>query len=267
LSARSILTPSRFAGGWEGLMIPDMKFLLEIQELDQERIEINDQLRAYPRMWDEIKTRREQCERALQQAQKAQEDFHLSRSRLEQEIKVGHDLLKRYEGQISLMRTQREVSAISSQIDQTKQRVAKVEEELERLVKREETLKEDLETAKSGYKEVTQEAKEERERIRKQIRAKKERLADIEASRKQLEKKVNNPLLAAYDRLLRRWPGSTVVSVRNGSCTGCHFAVLPQKMVEVHRAQAIVNCDNCGRIISHDEDYKPEEQEVASNND
>jgi len=38
---------------------------------------------------------------------------------MDNEIRIGRDLLKRYEVQISQIRTQREVTALSSEIDQT----------------------------------------------------------------------------------------------------------------------------------------------------
>jgi len=241
-----------------------MEIVLEIQELDKERLALNDQLRSYPALWEDIKKRREKLERDLERAVAEEKDFQSSRTRMEQEIKVGRDLLKRYEGQISLMRTQREVSALSTQIDQTRQRLTKFEEEHARLLERETELKENVEKAREAFKAIQQEAKEERERIRTQIRSKKERLADIEATRKQLVAKVKKPMMSVYDRLLRRWPGSAVAPVRNGSCTGCHFAVLPQKMVEIHREKELAFCDNCGRIFSQDEDFKPEESEAVS---
>ena len=244
-------------------MLPDVAVLLEIQVLDKERLELNEQLRSYPVMWEELKRKRDKCEREMKQALQATQDFHSTRSRLEQEIKIGKDLLKRYESQISLMRTQREVSAISTQIDQTKQRVAKIEEECEALKTREEQIKADQERTKAAFDEVAREMGEERGRIRAQIRIKKERLAETDVLRKRMVGKVDRDLLTAYDRLLRRWPGSSVVSVRNGSCTGCHFAVLPMRMVEIHREKEIVCCDNCGRMFSHDEDFKAEESPAA----
>ncbi len=245
-------------------MLRDVAVLLEIQVIDKERLELNEQLRSYPVMWEELKRKRDKCERELKQALQATQDFHSTRSRLEQEIKIGKDLLKRYESQISLMRTQREVSAISTQIDQTKMRVSKIEEECEALKTREEQIKADQERTKAAFDQVVAEMEEERDRIRAQIRTKKEKLAETEKTRKRIVTKVDQDLLTSYDRLMRRWPGSSVVSVHNGSCTGCHFAVLPMKMVEIHREREIVYCDNCGRMFSHDEDFKPEESPAAS---
>lgn len=245
-------------------MLPQMNILLEIQELDKERLTLNEQLRAYPVLWDEIKKRHAQRKHEFDKASTSNKEFTSSRNRLEQEIKVGRDLLRRYEGQVSLMRTQREVAALSTQIDQTKQRLSKFEEEHTRLMQREAQLRDDEEKAKVAHEEVQREAKEERDRIKTQMRSKKERLADIEATRKKLLSKADKKMLVAYERLLQQWPGSAIVPARNGSCTGCHFAILPQKMVEIHREQTLAYCDNCRRIISEDEDYKPEVAEAKS---
>lgn len=239
-------------------MRPEMTLLLEIQELDKEHFQLTEQLRRYPIQWQGIRDKRDQCQKAKEEADRADGDFQLARRRLEDEIRVGKDLIKRYEGQVTLMHKERDFAALTSQIEHTRQRVYKFEEERDRLLKREQAVQEQKQAATQAFDDAHKEAETERERIRKQIRVKKQRLDDIEKTRKELIKQVNPQILARYQRLLTRWPGSVIASIRNGSCTGCHFAVLPQKMVEVHRELEVVACDNCGRLISHDEDYKPE---------
>jgi len=144
-------------------------------------------------------------------------------------------------------------------------KLGKLEEEHDRQVKRESSLEEQIKETQAAFEQNAALAKEERERIRSQIQRKKERLADIEKQRAKLSVKLDKKLLEQYTRLLRRWPGSVIVAVRNGSCLGCNFAVLPQKMVELHREQQVAFCDNCGRLFSQDEDYKPEAEAEADN--
>lgn len=245
-------------------MRPEMTLLLEIQELDKEHFQLAEQLRKYPTQWQILRDKREQCLKAKETADKADEDYQTVRRRLDDEIRVGKDLIKRYEGQVTLMHKERDFAALTSQIEHTRQRVYKYEEERDRLLKREQTVQEQKQLAAQAFETAHKEAESERERIRKQIRVKKQRLEDIEKTRKELITQVAPQILVRYQRLLTRWPGSVIASVRNGSCTGCHFAVLPQKMVEVHRELEIVACDNCGRLISHDEDFKPEVAPVES---
>ncbi len=238
-------------------MLKMMDLLREIQELDKERYEVEEQLRQYPALWSSIKKKLAEQERELKAAEQAESEFHKIRHRFESEIRVGRDLRKRYESQVSLIRTQREVTALSSQMDQTRQRVAKLEAELAILNEREPGLTERKKQAKAAFEETRVHAREERERIRQQIAEKKARLAEIEAARKRLAPRVAPELLSRYDILSRRWPGSVLVTVRNGSCQGCHMTILPQKMVVIHKGEEIAQCDNCGRLLSHDEDYQP----------
>jgi len=246
-------------------MRPEMTLLLEIQELDKEHFQLAEQLRKYPLQWQVLRDKRDQCQKAKEEAERADGDFQTARRKLDDEIKVGKDLIKRYEGQVTLMHKERDFAALTSQIEHTRQRVFKFEEERERLLKREQAIQEQKQLTVQAFEVAHKEAESERERIRKQIRVKKQRLEDIEKTRKELITQIDSQILVRYQRLLTRWPGSVIASVRNGSCTGCHFAVLPQKMVEVHRELEIVACDNCGRLISHDEDYKLETAPVESN--
>ena len=55
--------------------------------------------------------------------------------------------------------------------------------------------------------------------------------------------------LRQYDRLSERYPMDTVVAFKDNTCGGCFLNLGPQVMVQIGRADQIVRCRGCGRIL------------------
>ena len=61
---------------------------------------------------------------------------------------------------------------------------------------------------------------------------------------------VERELLSHYERVAKRRRPS-VILVREERCGGCRVGIPPQSFIEILRAEAIVTCGNCSRILIH----------------
>jgi predicted nucleic acid-binding Zn-ribbon protein len=57
------------------------------------------------------------------------------------------------------------------------------------------------------------------------------------------------PVRSRFDQLARAKGGVAVVIVARGACGGCHNALPPQFVNEVRKAEKLLYCEACGRII------------------
>jgi len=256
-------------------MNADIRHLLEVQTLDQEAIELNSQLARYPQIWEEVKQKLAQKKAAIEEAERAKERHVKERRRVEQKIRLFADDHRKYSAQLTTIKTQREFEAINRQIEQVKAKLTQLEEQGVELLRNDESVDKAAGIATEEFKRYEAYAKEEKERIRVQFNAKKARLAEVEKAKAQVLAKITPEMIAIYERINRRHPGSAVVPVRSaiddpsaskksknvvrdvrpGSCGGCHFGLLPDILVQVRREEKIVECPNCGRILSEDENF------------
>jgi predicted nucleic acid-binding Zn-ribbon protein len=109
-----------------------------------------------------------------------------------------------------------------------------------------------LSAAEGVLAEAKERARVERERIRQQVASKKAKIVQLKADREAAIKRVPEESLRQYEQCRVRHPGDAIVDVRNGSCGGCHFSLLPNRLVEVHQGEKLVRCDHCGRLLSED---------------
>lgn len=244
-------------------MHPEVERLIEIQEVDVELLELQEQLNLYPSIWEGMKAKLREKNEALEKAKAAEADHQAERSRIERELRTSSERLKTYQHQQMLVKTSKELTAITNQIETLKKNIGELEAEGTALIELDEGIAADIASAEQALNELKSEAREERERIRKQVASKKERIGQLQAARAKLVARVDPQALTTYDFVRKRWPKDPVVPVRQGSCTGCHYALLPNPLVAVHQAQTIVTCDNCGRILSHDETFESEDEQTG----
>jgi predicted nucleic acid-binding Zn-ribbon protein len=244
-------------------MLPELKVLLEIQALDQEIIELNQQLAKYPQIWEEVKTRLAQKRDGLDRAEKNRERHVKERRRVEQKLRLFSDDLRRYQTQQQSLRTAREAQAISTQIEATRKKISQAEEQGLELIGKDEEIDRAVTEAREELEKIEEVYKKEKGRIREQFNEKKARVADLEKERNGLRKGVDEKVLAAYDQVTKRYPGEALVAVRSSSCTGCHWQLLPNQLVEVHTQEKITFCTHCGRILTEDEQFQPQDSDAG----
>jgi predicted nucleic acid-binding Zn-ribbon protein len=67
--------------------------------------------------------------------------------------------------------------------------------------------------------------------------------------RSELLEKFDNKILTFYEKIKRWAKDSAVVPVRKQACYGCYMKINDKTYAEVIKAEEIVNCPHCGRIL------------------
>lgn len=81
---------------------------------------------------------------------------------------------------------------------------------------------------------------------------------DVYQHRSELLEKFDNKILTFYEKIKRWAKDSAVVPVKKQACYGCYMKINDKTYAEVIKAEEIVNCPHCGRIL-----YKEDEEQEA----
>ena len=81
---------------------------------------------------------------------------------------------------------------------------------------------------------------------------------DVYQQRSELLEKFDNKILTFYEKIKRWAKDSAVVPVKKQACYGCYMKINDKTYAEVIKAEEIVNCPHCGRIL-----YKEDEEQEA----
>ncbi len=145
--------------------------------------------------------------------------------------------------------TEKEMKALSLEEDIAKEKMTFANEEIERLQAINETKKSLLEEVSqkvtalnSEFSEVSKVASAEKAEVEK---AK----GKLFIKREELSRNLEQKVLAFYEKI-RIWAGNTaVVPVKKQACYGCYMKLNDKTYAEVIKADEIVNCPHCGRIL------------------
>lgn len=182
-------------------------------------------------------------------SKRTKNNIHLAelQTKLEDISKKHHDI-----------QSEKELKALQLEEEIAKEQVSFANEEIARL--------DDLTAAKEEQlNELNTKLEEEKDQISELQVAVDNAIEDLNKDRNNvyqqravLLEQFDNKILTFYEKI-RRWAKDTaVVPVKKQACYGCHMKINDKTYGEVIKAEEIINCPHCGRIL-----YKEVETEEA----
>jgi predicted nucleic acid-binding Zn-ribbon protein len=165
-------------------------------------------------------------------------------------IKDAQANIKKYEGQLTDVKNNREYDAISKEVEiqgldiqVSEKKIREFEYEIstktqiyEKAAADLESRKSDLDAKKAELGTITAETQKEEEELN----------AQAEAAKESIEPR----LLTAYSRLRGNAKnGLAVVTIQRDSCSGCFNQIPPQRQSDIRQRKKIIVCEHCGRIL------------------
>lgn len=175
-------------------------------------------------------------------------------------IQSAEAAIKKYQGQLDEVKNNREYEAITKEVEiqgleiqVCEKKIREIEFEIRNKTENYETAqaklgerKNDLAIKQEELANITGEtAKEEKSLVSKAEKA---------------EKKIEDRLLAAYQRLRTNSKnGLAVVTIDRDSCSGCFNQIPPQRQLDIRQRKKVIVCEHCGRILVDEGFANPEE--------
>lgn len=233
-----------------------LKFLWELQRIDLDLKHIKEERERYPK---EIKKLDEKKNIEKEKMQKEKERIELlekERRQKEGHLNLEQEKIKRAEGRMFEVKTNKEYQALLSEVDAIKEASSREEEEILKILDEIDELKKSLSKREKEVAVVLEKVEAEKKIIQEKMvqddEIWKKRMERREVLTKQLESK----LYKLYNTLKEKRQGVGVVSVKHETCQGCFVNVPPQMFIEVQKNNALIRCPNCNRILYWEGDGK-----------
>lgn len=194
--------------------------------------------------------------------QKVQE-FEQNKEAIAVDIESNNDNIKSFEIQIQelkdqldsikkkqpLVKTEKEVSSLSSEEHIAKETLSYNNEEIERLNKINDVKKAELEEIESGLEAAVQELESVQNEVAEELKSIEEQKSSLYESREKAINEMDLKILAFYEKI-RKWAGNTaVVQVQNQACYGCYMKINDKAYSDLIKGEEIVTCPHCGRVL------------------
>jgi predicted nucleic acid-binding Zn-ribbon protein len=233
--------------------------LKELQGVLLSEFTIEEDLGEIPQELNELKRRYHKLERTIDEKEKSAERNTLLIQDLTKEKEKAQQSREKYEGQIKLIKTQKEYEALTSEIAQIDEKLERIESEELEALQEVEKVQTDLEGQKALLEELKSNIEEKDKEVNKLTSEKQKELDKCLKEKKSISSGLDEELLYKFEKIVKNKEGIGIVSVKNNVCMGCNMLLPPQFVNDVRREDELIFCPNCSRILYYQQEEPSEE--------
>ncbi len=231
----------------------DMKVLLDMQDLDIELERFRQEHKELPAELEELESESEAAGAELDAKEAEIKAAKVESREAEGKVAQLDESQSKYKQQLLTVKTNREYSALLTEIESVKRE----KDELEELILQKMGAVEAAEAAVEEYRgkqeEIAGRLDERRGELSGKIKKLNRQIKSREKKHATLAEGVPATVMKLYKRIMGSKITRAVVNARNGSCGGC-FAHIPlQKVADIRIGGKVYTCDHCGRILYFDD--------------
>ena len=223
--------------------------LIGLQEIDAQIYALKSKKDAIPIRIEEINQTIEERKTNMNTAEEEMKALQVSRSEKENEMAANEEKIKKHEGDLYQIKSNKEYQALLQEIDSIKADVSLQEEEIIALLDKIESAKEKFEQEKRIFEEEKQKLNKEQEEIKQEEKRLSEELSQLQARRKESAEGVDKSILGRYEKVLELRGGIALAKVSGEVCSECGMTLRPQIINEAKLKKGSVFCESCSRIL------------------
>ena len=232
--------------------------LMDLQVLDRQLQELEVSLADVAGRVEQLRAETEKNQLELQRLTEEDQQVTAARKRLEKDLAEGEARIRNKRMRLNLVRTDKELQAVSTEVESLKETNQRLETELaalnEAVGSRAVRIKELGEVVANGRAELAAAEKE----IADRVEDLKTAIATQRAERDRAASEIDRALLSRYTMLFQRRAGIAIAIVKplakDGKCSGCQRLLPPQLYNEIQKPKQvqIYSCPNCQRILFYE---------------
>jgi predicted nucleic acid-binding Zn-ribbon protein len=233
-----------------------LELLWEIQKIDLDLRQIRDEQDRFPREMRKLDEKQSIEKERLQKEKEKIESLEKERRQKESHLTAEIDRIKKAEGKMSEVKTNKEYQALLNEMEAVKTANSREEEAILQIL-------EEIDELRKVFSKKEKELAAAQEKIEAERKTIQERMTQNDAllkkemeRREALSKQLESRLYGLYNTLTEKRQGIGVVTVRHETCQGCFVHIPPQMFIEVQKNKDLIRCPNCNRILYWEGDGK-----------
>ena len=230
-------------------MDAQLRTLIDLQAIDARIGALEGDLARLPREIEAVHAAVNDARSAVESAKARLDAARKSQRVKEKDLEDNQVKRQKFEGQLYQVKTNKEYSAVLSEIEEVKQEKARIEEEILGFMEQQERAVADSKEAEGRFKTREAEGRAEEAALTQKLRGVEADLAVLRSERGHLAKELPAIVLVDYDKILRHRGVAVVEVTKPNFCGGCHVTMTPQRLQELRQQSTLLHCESCGRYL------------------
>ena len=234
-------------------MTDQLELLKRLQGIDGELYRLRRQLEDKPRELERVESDVAAQDARVKAVDARLKALQLSQKEKEVELQTRETSVKKLQGQLFQVKTNKEYSALQHEIETLKTDNSLLEETILKNFDAIDQAGKERQQEQKRLAEVQERLRVERARIERESATIQEQMTQLEQARKVVVPELRPEVLTRYERVLGMREGLALVPLVHESCGGCHRRLPPQVINQVYLKADLVTCESCNRILYFDE--------------
>ena len=230
-------------------MHSELEQLLILQDREQKIRQIRTEIETVPLRRKSLETQLAESKASVETLRQRVRQAEVDRKKLELDVGTRAESVSRLKTQQYQTRKNDEFQAIGHEIERYENEIRKIEDDELELMVLADKIKADLTAEETKAAATRDSIARQTADLDEKSKALESQLQGLTTERSNLATKIDEDLLARFERLFKSKGDAAVVAIEHGVCTGCHMKVTTATAAGVKAGKEIVNCENCGRIL------------------
>ena len=227
--------------------------LYELQKIDSQIDEINKVKGELPLEVQDLEDEIEGLNTRIENINGEIEEFNSLTKQRKREIDQAKIQIAHYKEQQNNVRNNREYDAITKEIEYQELEIELAEKRLKEYAAAIKGKKALLESSEAVVADRNIDLTAKRNELESIEAETADQVAALEGKAAKAKTKIDERLLAAYNRIRRSVRnGLAVVTVKRDACGGCFNRIPPQRQADIRQGKKLIVCEYCGRILVAD---------------
>lgn len=234
-------------------MNPQLSLLVQLQQLDLKIHEFEDQQQKIPKRIQAARLPIDQATARLQDLKASIEKIAVERRSAEQDLSSHEDSIHKMRTRLNELKTNKEYQAHLFEIDLAKKKKDGLEEKALLVMERGDQKEQEMKELDALLTQASQAFTKEKEQLDLLVQKLGEDLIHLAKDRKDVVAQLEKDLWNRYTTLKSSKSVVVLASIREKTCLGCQLQLPPQLVAEVKRADRLLSCPYCYRILYWEE--------------
>jgi len=227
----------------------ELEQLLILQDRDQKIRQIGTEIETVPLRRKSLDAQLAASKSSVETLKQRSRQVEVDRKKLELDVGTRTETISRLKTQQYQTRKNDEFQAIGHEIERYENEIRKIEDDELELMVLADKVKTELTEEEKKAVAIQQSIARQTVDLDEKSKALESQLQQLTTERSELAGKIDEDLLALFERLFRSKGDAAVVAIEHGVCMGCHMKVTTATASQAKAGKEIVSCENCGRIL------------------
>jgi predicted nucleic acid-binding Zn-ribbon protein len=227
----------------------ELEQLLLLQDRQQKIKQIQTEMTILPLQRKNLEAQLAASVAGVEALKQKARQIELERKKLELDVGTRAESISRLKTQQYQTRKNDEFQAMGHEIQRYENEISKIEDAELELMEQADHVKAELVTEEKKAAVTKESNSRQMADLETKSKTLQAQLEDLTRERTELSAKIEEDLLARFERLFISKGDAVIVRLEHEVCTGCHMKVTTATAMRVKAGKELVSCENCGRIL------------------